>query len=121
MTLSRRTTLQVFGSGLGLGLLAACTPAPAAAPPAPAPAATSAPAAAPAAPAAAAPAAAVASPVAAAPAATAAPQPRSGGTLRFGTNADINRLDAHFRLNDVYYQVFDRLTQYDSTLKPQQM
>jgi hypothetical protein len=37
----------------------------------------------------------------------------NGGTLRFGSDVDVNRLDPHFRLGDVYYSVYDRLTQYD--------
>src|SRR6185437_1740433 len=51
----------------------------------------------------------------AAPVATAASaaQPKSGGTLRYGAADDVNRLDPHFRLGDVYYAVYDRLTQYD--------
>jgi peptide/nickel transport system substrate-binding protein len=49
-----------------------------------------------------------------APAAAAAPQPKSGGTLRYGSPDDVNRLDPHFRLNDVYWGVYDRLTEYDT-------
>ncbi|GAC1326411.1 MAG: ABC transporter substrate-binding protein [Chloroflexota bacterium] len=41
------------------------------------------------------------------------PQPKSGGILRYGSDVDVNRLDPHFRLGDVYYSVYDRLTQYD--------
>ena len=47
--------------------------------------------------------------------------PRSGGTLRYGSNADQNRLDPHFRLGDVYYSVYDRLTEYDINHVPQPM
>src|SRR5207249_2576362 len=46
-------------------------------------------------------------------AAGAPPQPKSGGTLRYGSDVDVNRLDPHFRLGDIYYSVYDRLTQYD--------
>ena len=42
-----------------------------------------------------------------------AAQPKKGGTLRFGSDVDINRLDPHFRIADVYYSIYDRLTQYD--------
>ncbi len=41
------------------------------------------------------------------------PPSRSPGTLRIGSDVDVNRLDPHFRLGDVYYSVYDRLTQYD--------
>ena len=46
-------------------------------------------------------------------ASAAAAQPKSGGILRYGSADDVNRLDPHFRLGDVYYSVYDRLTQYD--------
>src|SRR5947209_4555016 len=91
-TLSRRAALGLVASGVGTVLLAACAPN---VPSAPTVSAGSS---------------------GATPGAVAAggtPQPRSGGTLRYGSNVDVNRLDAHFRLGDVYYSVYDRLTQYD--------
>ena len=94
--LSRRTALGLIASGAGTVLVAACTPAAPAAPTITTkPAANTTPA--------------------AAAAATTAPagQPKSGGTLRYGSADDVNRLDPHFRLGDVYYGVYDRLTQYD--------
>ena len=106
--MQRRTALQLIGAGVGISLLAACTPAPSASTP---PATVSAGAQ----PAGGAPAA------TSAPAANAAAQPKSGGTLRIGAAMDVNRLDPHFRLGDVYYQVYDRLTQYDQTHTPQPM
>jgi peptide/nickel transport system substrate-binding protein len=98
--LSRRAALGVVGSA-SLALLAACAPI---APATPAKSSTSAPAA----------------------GSTAAPskdagQPRSGGTLRYGSDLDVNRLDPHFRLNDVHYEIYDRLTQYDANHTPQPM
>ncbi|HEY1291752.1 MAG TPA: ABC transporter substrate-binding protein [Chloroflexota bacterium] len=106
--LSRRAALGLVASGMGATLLAACAPgAPSAAPtvstgatgnPAPA-SATSAPAA----------------------AAGATPQPKSGGTLRIADQMDVNRLDPHFRLGEVYYSVYDRLTQYDASHNAQPM
>jgi len=88
--ISRRTALQLIASGSGAVVLAACAPG------APAGPTIS------------------TSGGAAAPAPTgAAGQPRAGGTLRYGADVDINRLDPHFRLGDVYYGVYDRLTQYD--------
>jgi peptide/nickel transport system substrate-binding protein len=92
--LSRRTALRLVASGLGTVVLAAC--APSAPTTAPTVAATSSGNATP-----------------AAAAAGAAGQPKSGGTLRYGADVDVNRLDPHFRLGDVYYGVYDRLTQYD--------
>ncbi|MBV9133307.1 MAG: ABC transporter substrate-binding protein, partial [Chloroflexi bacterium] len=93
--LSRRAALGWIASGLGTVVLAACAPAaPATSGSATVSSAsntTSAPAA----------------------AAGATPQPKSGGTLRYGAQADVNRLDPHFRLGDVYYTVYDRLTEYD--------
>jgi peptide/nickel transport system substrate-binding protein len=87
--LSRRTALRLVASGLGTFALAACAPI---APAAPTVSVTSAPLAA---------------------AARATPLPTSGGTLRYGADVDVNRLDPHFRLADIYYTVYDRLTQYD--------
>jgi peptide/nickel transport system substrate-binding protein len=87
--LSRRAALGLISSGLGVAAIAACAPI------APSSSTT----------------ASVSTPAAANAGATA--QPRSGGTLRYGSDADVNRLDPHFRLGDVYYTVYDRLTQYD--------
>jgi peptide/nickel transport system substrate-binding protein len=106
VTLTRRAALGLVASGLGTLALAACAPigaapsatvssAPAGATPSSAGANASAPTAA-----------------AGAAAAPTSP-PKSGGTLRFGSDVDVNRLDPHFRLGDVYYSVYDRLTQYD--------
>jgi peptide/nickel transport system substrate-binding protein len=94
LKLSRRTALTLISSGLGTVALAACAPT--------APSA---------------PAASVSTPGAAQPrpaaAGTESAQPKTGGTLRYGAADDVNRLDPHFRLGDVYYTVYDRLTQYD--------
>jgi peptide/nickel transport system substrate-binding protein len=93
LTLSRRRALGLIASGLGTFVAASC------AAPAPATPATSV---------------AASSPSKPAPgAAGATPQPKTGGTLRYGSDVDVNRLDPHFRLGDVYYTVYDRLTQYD--------
>jgi peptide/nickel transport system substrate-binding protein len=90
--LSRRTALGLVASGLGSVVVAACAPiAPATSPTASVGSSGATPGA----------------------AAGAPPQPRSGGTLRYGSSTDVNRLDPHFRLGDVYYTVYDRLTQYD--------
>jgi peptide/nickel transport system substrate-binding protein len=92
--LSRRRALGLVASGLGTVVLAACAPtAPSTAP------ATSTSSAGNATPGPA--------------AAGATPQPKPGGTLRYGSDVDVNRLDPHFRLGDVYYTVYDRLTQFD--------
>ena len=92
--LSRRKALGLLATGLGTLAAASCVPS------APStPATTSS--------------ASNASTTPAAAAAGAPPQPESGGTLRYGTDVDVNRLDPHFRLADVYYTVYDRLTQYD--------
>jgi peptide/nickel transport system substrate-binding protein len=92
--LSRRRALELVASGLGAVVAASCAPVipstTATAPSTPNAAATP-----------------------AAAAAGAAPQPRSGGTLRYGADVDVNRLDPHFRLADIYYTVYDRLIQYD--------
>jgi len=103
LTLSRRSALGLIASGVGTLVVAACAPiAPsssnATVAPAPAANATSAPA-----------------------AAGATPQPKSGGTLRYGSDVDVNRLDPHFRLGDIYYTVYDRLTQYDINHNAQPM
>ena len=99
--------MGLVASGVGATLLAACAPgAPSASPTVSTSASgTSAPAAAATAPA----------------AAAATPQPKSGGTLRVADQMDVNRLDPHFRLGDVYYTVYDRLTQYDSNHNVQPM
>jgi peptide/nickel transport system substrate-binding protein len=97
MRVSRRTAFRLIGAGLGTVALAACappTPAPSSAPTLSVTPASG----------------------AAKPGATAAgttDQPKSGGTLRFGNPDDVNRLDPHFRLGDIYYSVYDRLTQFD--------
>jgi peptide/nickel transport system substrate-binding protein len=94
--LSRRSALRLVAAGFGTVALAACAPNAPSTPatvstttstgnPTPGPAAAS----------------------------GATPQPKSGGTLRYGSDVDVNRLDPHFRLGDVYYSVYDRLTQYD--------
>ena len=90
--LSRRRALGLVASGLGTVVVASCAPV------APSTTATSSP-----------PSNAGATPAAAG----APPKPKSGGTLRFGSDVDVNRLDPHFRLGDIYYTVYDRLTQYD--------
>src|SRR5262245_60226975 len=93
LRLSRRAALGLVATGVGTVIVAACGPlAPAA------PTVTSKPSG-------------NATPAPAAGGATA--QPKSGGTLRYGSADDVNRLDPHFRLGDVYYSVYDRLTQYD--------
>jgi peptide/nickel transport system substrate-binding protein len=95
--LSRRRALALVASGVGTVLVAACAPTAPASPTVstrPAGGATAAPA-------------------AAAGGATPQAQPKAGGTLRYGSADDVNRLDPHFRLGDVYYSVYDRLTQYD--------
>src|SRR6267143_1290898 len=92
--LSRRRALGLVASGLGTVVVASCAAS------APATTATVS----------------SASSARATPATAAAgapPQPKSGGTLRFGSDVDVNRLDPHFRLGDIYYTVYDRLTQYD--------
>jgi peptide/nickel transport system substrate-binding protein len=146
---SRRSALQLLVSTAGMSVLAACTdtnvaqPAPTAVPTtAPAVAATTAPAAAtapPAAPTAAPQAQATTAPAApaATAAATAAPakpggqptsvpqaQGRTGGTLRYATTADVATLDPYLVTTngmETSWLVFDRLTAYDTSLKPQPM
>src|ERR1051326_5727233 len=92
--LSRRRALELVASGLGAVVAASCAPV------IPSTTAT-------------APSALNAAATPAAAAAGTAPQPRSGGTLRYGADVDVNRLDPHFRLADIYYTVYDRLIQYD--------
>jgi len=95
--LTRRTALRVIGTGVGTVVLAACAPAVPSASPTVSTSGNP-------------------PPAGAKPGATpaaAAEQPKTGGTLRYGAQDDVNRLDPHFRLGDVYYSVYDRLTQYD--------
>jgi peptide/nickel transport system substrate-binding protein len=121
--LHRRSALRLLASTAGITLLAACgaPAAPSAAtPPTPPPP-----------PAAKPTAAATAVPVATTvPAATSAPtpagsgaaQPRSGGTLRYATTADVATLDPYLVTTngmETSWLVFDRLTAYDANLKPQ--
>src|SRR5439155_20720304 len=88
LTLSRRRALGLIASGLGTIVAASCGV------PAPTTPATSV---------------AGSSPSKPAPAAASAtPQPKTGGTLRYGSDVDVNRLDPHFRLGDVYYTVYYR-------------
>jgi peptide/nickel transport system substrate-binding protein len=112
--LSRRSALRLFLSTAGVALAAACTAANVApAAPTPVPATPK--------PAAPAPAATVAPTAAATPAAT---QPTSGGTLRYATTADVATLDPYLVTTngmETSWLVFDRLTAYDATLKPQPM
>jgi peptide/nickel transport system substrate-binding protein len=98
--ISRRAALALIASGAGVSVLAACAPAAEA----PRTGPTS-----------------VAQPGQASASAAPAGQPRPGGTLRAGWDVDINRLDPHFRLNDLYYEVYDRLTQYDLNHTPKPM
>jgi peptide/nickel transport system substrate-binding protein len=100
MKLSRRAALGLVASGLGTAVLAACAPASPTSSPTVSTSSSGNPA----------PAAGTTAPAAAA---GATPQPKSGGTLRIGSDVDVNRLDPHFRLGDIYYSVYDRLTQYD--------
>src|SRR5258708_6928512 len=127
--ISRREFLRLTASGSLLGaaatLLAACgsTSQPTTPPPA-----TSAPAsAAPAPPllsaASSVPVLASAKPAVSASAA-ASGQPKTGGPLRLAITGDISGLDGYIRSSQglgTTWQVFDRLTQYDSKLKPQPM
>jgi peptide/nickel transport system substrate-binding protein len=97
--LSRRKALGLLSAGLGTAIVSACTPTA----PAPSPTVSVGPS------------------VGITPgAAGGTPAPRTGGTLRYGSPMDQNRLDPHFRLGDVYYTVYDRLTRYDSnhTVQP---
>ena len=125
-TISRRSALRLLGSTAGVALAAACAPAPQAPPPQ-APAPTPKPAAPPtsAPPAAAVP----TSPPAAAVVVTqvpqsAAPQPRSGGTLRAALTGDLPNLDPHINTTTAHenlFLAFDRIIQYDDQLHPQPM
>src|SRR5215471_10865196 len=130
--LTRRSALSGLASFVGLSLLTACnaspqrTPPPAATTP-PGPAATSAP------PAAAKPTSAptlapaaqsTVTAAATAPPQPAAVQPRTGGTLRHATTADVASLDPYLVTTngmETSWLVFDRLTAYDASLKPQPM
>jgi peptide/nickel transport system substrate-binding protein len=130
---SRRVALRLLASAAGVSVLAACTGAnvsPTAPTTTPAVAPTAAPAAAK--PASTAPPSAAAT-VPVAPAATAAAtsapaepgaQPRTGGTLRYATTADVATLDPYLVTTngmETSWLVFDRLTAYDTSLKPQPM
>jgi peptide/nickel transport system substrate-binding protein len=96
-TLSRRAALGLVLSGAATVALSACAQSvPAAGPTAPTTSKST-----------------TDAPGAAAANSTSQSQPKSGGTLRYGSDVDVNRLDPHFRLGDVYYAVYDRLTQYD--------
>jgi peptide/nickel transport system substrate-binding protein len=51
-------------------------------------------------------------------------QPRTGGTLRVAATADVASLDGHARSGagyDTIWSIYDRLTQYDASAKPQPM
>jgi peptide/nickel transport system substrate-binding protein len=122
--LSRRSALRLCVSTAGVALLSACTGAnvapvaPTVAPTAASakPAATTPPATPPPAPAATVAATAAAKPT--------APQPASGGTLRYATTADVATLDPYLVTTngmETSWLVFDRLTAYDANLKPQPM
>jgi peptide/nickel transport system substrate-binding protein len=134
LILSRRAALRLIGPGLGVAVLAACGPANAPAAPtavsqAAAPAPTAVPAVAPVSPAGATattapPAAKVAATAAPTPAAAAAALPKSGGILRFGVTSDLSDLNGYIRSAvglETTWQVFDRLTEYDASLKPHPM
>jgi peptide/nickel transport system substrate-binding protein len=132
LLLTRRSALRGLASSAGLALLTACTASPqTAAPPAATPpsqavaptapplpttppqaiAATPAPQAQP-------------TVTVSAPAKPAAGQPRSGGTLRNATTADVATLDPYLVTTngmETSWLVFDRLTAYDANLKPQPM
>jgi peptide/nickel transport system substrate-binding protein len=135
LLLSRRSALRGLASSVGLlALQTACSATPTAAPPAattppkpvattpPAPVSTTAPAAAP-------PTAGVAVPPTVAVSVTSPPkpagtQPRTGGTLRHATTADVATLDPYLVTTngmETSWLVFDRLTAYDASLKPQPM
>ncbi|MBV9578484.1 MAG: hypothetical protein JO057_07845 [Chloroflexi bacterium] len=109
--LSRRTALGLVAAGLGSVALAACGPGAAStAPTSSAPASAGA-----------TPGTVVASTTPAAASSGPTPQPVAGGTIRYGAQMDVDRLDPHFRTADVYYGVYDRLTQYDIDHNPQPM
>ena len=129
LLLTRRAALRGLASSVGLALLTACSATPqAAAPPVatapPKPASTTAPTSA--APQTAATTVPPAQPTVtvSAPAKPAAGQPRSGGTLRNATTADVATLDPYLVTTngmETSWLVFDRLTAYDANLKPQPM
>jgi peptide/nickel transport system substrate-binding protein len=131
LLLTRRSALRGLASSAGLALLTACTATPqTAAPPAattpPQAAAPTAASAATTKPQAAATTAPAAQPTVtvSAPAKPAAGQPRSGGTLRNATTADVATLDPYLVTTngmETSWLVFDRLTAYDANLKPQPM
>jgi peptide/nickel transport system substrate-binding protein len=111
--LTRRSALRGLVSSVGLALVAACTPAPASAPVPPGGPASATPPAQ--------PTAVVSVTSTSKPAAT---QPRSGGTLRHATTADVATLDPYLVTTngmETSWLVFDRLTAYDANLKPQPM
>src|SRR5690348_16242022 len=98
LAVSRRAALRLLVSGAGLLILTACgtQQAPAAAPATAAATAVS--------------------------MTCSTPQPRRGGTLRVGIPIDIAQLDGHFRTAPSYdsiWHVYEGLTSYDQTLKPQ--
>jgi peptide/nickel transport system substrate-binding protein len=113
----RRDVLRAAVSGAGLALLTACGALPAT--PAPAPTVASVPTSA----------AATGNNVSATPAAQTAaqpaptPQPRKGGTLRWGVPDAIVTLDGHFQSQgaDSIGLVFDQLTSYDDKLNARPM
>ena len=124
--LTRRAALRLLGGVGGVTLAAACGPAvPSAAPP---PASTA--AAGSTAPAASTPAAVVTTQPATATQPVAATQPaaggtpKTGGTLRVAIGADPASLDGHLFAAgrfDTTWLIYDRLTEYDLSLKPQPM
>jgi peptide/nickel transport system substrate-binding protein len=106
--LTRRSALRGLATSVGLALVTACTPAPT-------PAGTTAPAP---------PAQPTAAVSVTSPSKPAAAQPRSGGTLRHATTADVATLDPYLVTTngmETSWLVFDRLTAYDANLKPQPM
>ncbi|MBV9601259.1 MAG: ABC transporter substrate-binding protein [Chloroflexi bacterium] len=108
---TRRETLRLFLAGVGMGLVAACTSS--------APALTGTPP----------PTGLVQAggqPTTTVQVSSTAPasQPKTGGTLRFGLSGDLTSLDPHVIVPgsfDTLWQVYDRLTAYDATLRPQPM
>ena len=125
--ISRRTVLHALTFGLGAGLLAACggSAAPPASQPASPATSTRPPSVASASTGPSASVAALASASAAAkPAgsASAGAQPKTGGMLRTVLSSDIASLDAHVFAGgaaDTLWLIYERLTAYDLTLKPQ--
>jgi peptide/nickel transport system substrate-binding protein len=126
--LTRRRALGALFAVAGTSLLAACGPAVSTPSPTVPPAAK--PTAAPAAPTQAPPKPAATVAATSAPAATqpavkpaaAAPQPKSGGTLRVGMVGDIARVDGHLlSTGNVSWAPFDRLIEYDQNSKPNPM